>query len=88
MTDMAISTDQFEQIAGVLAHGGENPLAAVRARFPEVKLTRCDAEDMRDETPFFRAGDFDIFLVDTSNTCWKIIDEFAAATGLILAARR
>ena len=85
---MAISREQFEQIAGMLMQGGEYPLQAVRARFPELRVTRCDVEDMRDETPVFHAGDFDVYLVDASNTCWKIIDEFSAATGLILASRR
>ena len=86
---MTISREQFENIAGMLVKlpNGENPLPAVRASFPELTVTRCDADDMRDETPFCRAGDFDVFLVNTSNLCWKIINEPDAATGLILAAR-
>ncbi len=88
MTDMVITRDQFEHIAGMLEQGGENPLVAVRERFPEVKLTRCDAEDMRDETPYHCVGSFDVFLVDTRNACWKIIDEFAEATALVISVRR
>jgi hypothetical protein len=84
---MEITREQFEHIAGMLEQGGENPLAAVRARFPEVKLTRCDAEDMRDETPYHSAGSFDVFLVDARNACWKIIDEFTDVTALVISAR-
>ncbi|HUV99881.1 MAG TPA: hypothetical protein VMV88_06955 [Gallionella sp.] len=86
---MTISSDQFKNIASMLVAmpGGENPLPSVRASFPDIKVTRCAADDMRGETPFFRAGDFDVFLVDTKNLCWKIIDEPTSATGLILAAR-
>lgn len=85
---MTISREQFENIAGMLLKlsDGENPLPAVRAGFPELTVTRCDADDMRDETPFCRAGDFDVFLVNTTNLCWKIINEPDTATGLILAA--
>lgn len=86
---MTISLDQFENIASMLVAlpSGENPVPAVRASFPELAVSRCAADDMRGETPFRHAGDFDVFLVDTSNLCWRIIDEPATATGLILAAR-
>lgn len=86
---MSISLDQFKNIASMLLTlpGGENPVPAVRASFPDLAVSRCTADDMREETPFCRAGDFDVFLVDTSNLCWKIINEPSTATGLILAAR-
>ncbi|MHB0990801.1 MAG: HCV capsid domain containing protein [Burkholderiales bacterium] len=84
---MAISLNQVESLAGVLnvLPGGANPVPAVRASFPDLAVVHCDAEDMRDETPFCRVGDFDVFLVDTGNHCWRIIDEPAAATGFIIA---
>jgi len=86
---MAISPDQVERLSIVLAAipAGGNPVTAVRASFPGLAVLRCDPADMRDETPFRRAGDFDVFLVDTSNHCWRIIDKPATATGLVLAAR-
>lgn len=86
---MSISTDQVNSLASVLVAlpSGENPVPAVRASFPQLAVARCSAEDMRDETPFHRAGDFDVFLVDTSSHCWRIIDEPATATGVILALR-
>lgn len=86
---MTISPDQFENIASMLVAlpSGENPVPSVRASFPELAVSRCAADDMRGELPFLRAGDFDVFLVDTSKLCWRIIDEPTTATGLILAAR-
>ena len=86
---MTISLEQFKYISSMLVAlpSGENPVPAVRANFPELAVSRCAADDMRGEAPFCRAGDFDVFLVDTSKLCWRIIDEPAAATGLILAAR-
>ena len=87
---MTITRDQVETLAGVLVGlpSGDNPVPAVRASFPDLSVTRCAADDMRDETPFCRIGEYDLFLVDTSNHCWHIIDEPAAATGIILAAWR
>jgi hypothetical protein len=86
---MTISLEQVENLAGMLVAlpSGENPVPAVRAGFPELSVSRCSADDMRDETPFRRVGDYDVYLVDTSNHCWRIIDEPATATGVILAAR-
>jgi hypothetical protein len=86
---MTISYEQFKHIATMLVKSprGENPVPVVRASYPGLAISRCDADDMREETPFCRAGNFDVFLVDTSNLCWKIINEPATATGLILAAR-
>lgn len=86
---MTISYEQFTNIARMLIGfpNGENPVPAVRASFPELAISRCDADDMRGESPFLRVGDFDVYLVDTSNLCWKIISEPTVATGLILAAR-
>lgn len=86
---MAISPDQVECLASVLVAVpiGENPVPRVRTSFPELAVSRCDAADLRDETPFCRVGDFDVFLVDTSSHCWRIIEEPATATGVILAAR-
>ncbi len=86
---MTISPRQVEYIASMLVAlpSGENPVPAVRASFPELAVSRCAADDMRGEPPFFRAGDFDVFLVDTSNLCWRIIDEPATATGVIFATR-
>ncbi|BBO99667.1 DUF6129 family protein [Sulfuriferula nivalis] len=84
---MTITHDQVSSLTSLLVAlpRGENPVAAVRSSFPEMSVSRCSADDMRDETPFRRVGDYDVFLVDTSNHCWRIIDEPATATGVILA---
>lgn len=86
---MTISPRQIEYITSMLVAlpSGENPVPAVRTSFPELAVSRCTADDMRGESPFLHAGGFDVFLVDTSNLCWRIINEPATATGLILAAR-
>lgn len=86
---MALTPDQVERLAALLVAvpTDANPVPAIRASFPELSVSRCDAVDMRGEAPFRRVGDFDVFLVDTSNHCWRIIDDPAAATGVVLSPR-
>lgn len=87
MTDMGILPEQLKNLSALLVAlpQGENPLPAVRSRFPDISVSRCSDEDMRDEIPFLRTGSYEVFLVDTSNHCWRIVDELAAASGVILA---
>lgn len=63
-----------------------NPVTQIRASFPAISVSRCDASDMRGELPFRRAGEYDVFLVDTSNHCWRIIDDPQNASGIVIAA--
>lgn len=64
-----------------------NPVPQVRARFPDLAVSRCDASDMRGEAPFRRAGEYDVYLVDTSSHCWRVIDDPHSAGGVLIAAR-
>ncbi len=84
---MGILPEQLENLSALLVAlpQGENPVPAVRSRFPDLSVSRCPDEDMRDEMPFLRKGNYDVFLVDTSNHCWRIVDELATASGVILA---
>ncbi|MDA8328458.1 MAG: HCV capsid domain containing protein [Betaproteobacteria bacterium] len=84
---MSILPEQLESLSTLLVtlSKGENPVPVVREQFPGLAVSRCSEEDMRDENPFLRAGNHDVFLVDTSNHCWRIVDELAAASGVILA---
>lgn len=86
---MALSLDQLSSIECLLmaAEAGVSPLPQIRAGFPEITVTRCDAEDMRGELPYRRSGGYDLFLVDTGHHCWRIINEPQAAGGVVIAAR-
>lgn len=48
---------------------------------------RCDAEDMRDETPFRVYPRCDLFLLDGRDHCWRITRDPAAATGFVVAPK-
>jgi hypothetical protein len=84
---MSILPEQLENLSALLVAlpQGENPVPAVRSQFPKISVSRCTDEDMRDKIPFLRQGNYDVFLVDTSNHCWRIVDEPATASGVILA---
>lgn len=62
-----------------------NPVPLIRAGFPGLSVSRCDASDMRGETPYRRAGDYDVFLVDTASHCWRIVDDPQDAGGVVIA---
>jgi hypothetical protein len=81
---MALSSEQLKGIESLLLSNaaGTNPLPAIRAAWPDVLVTRCDAEDMRGEPAYCRSGAYDLFLVDASNHCWRVVADLYAASGL------
>lgn len=85
---MALSSQQIDGLAQLLAAAAPpaNPVPQIRAGFPGLAVSRCDASDMRGETVFRRCGAYDVFLVDTSNHCWRIIDDPQQASGVVIAA--
>jgi hypothetical protein len=86
---MSLSTEQLSQLADLVlaAAPGDNPVPSIRAAFPGLAVSRCDASDMRDEAPFRRLGDYDVFLMNTSQHCWHLTDDPQSAGGIVLAKR-
>ena len=86
---MALSEIQLKNIEQfLLADPAGANVAAFRAAFPGVSLTRCDAGDMQDETPFRSHAQFDLYLIDARDHCVHMTADPAAATGVVLAKRR
>lgn len=85
---MALSQAQLDQVGALLqrAAPGANPLPELRAAFPGLVFSRCDASDMSGETPVLRAGSYDLFLVDNSDHCWRITADPHSAGGVVIAA--
>ncbi len=86
---MALSNELLDALEHMLLSAGPGPISLqqVRAGFPGVAVSACDSDDMRGETPFRRNGRYDLFLVDTSSHCWRIIDQAQEAGGLVIARR-
>lgn len=59
-------------------------IAEVRARYPGVSFTCCDASDMRHETPYRTHAGFDLYLVDGGGHCWQLTNDPQRATGLLV----
>jgi len=87
---MALTSAQLHGLESLLLanDGSVNPLPQIRAGYPGLSVTRCDVEDMRAESPYRRSGSYDLFLVDTSNHCWRIVEDPQQASGVVIAASR
>lgn len=84
---MTLAPAQVSQFDAALATAAANSqtLAALRQLAPGLMVTRCDAIDMRDETPFRVYEKCSLYLVDGRDHCWKITQDPASATGVALA---
>ena len=82
---MGLSAQQLERIDTLLAGAGSaNPVATIRSALPGLSVSQCDPEDLRGEAAFRRVGGYDLFLVDSSSHCWRIVDDPKAASGVVL----
>jgi hypothetical protein len=85
---MAIQAEELQEIETLLGDAEADPalLTALRLKFPHLKWTRCDATDVIEE-PFRSFAAYDLHLMDVSDHCPVVVNDPAAASGLILAAR-
>ena len=59
-----------------------------KKEFPGVSIIRCDAFDMRDETPIKSLTGYDLYLVDTRDHCVRITKDAQAATGVVVVEKK
>lgn len=85
---MALSADELSEIEKVLSapNAEAQAFAELRAKFPHLAWTRCDASDVT-EAPFRSYSRFDVHLLDSADHCAQITDDPTRATGVILAKR-
>ena len=79
-----ISEENLQVIESHL--GAENPAGEIRKDIPDMKITRCSESDMVEE-PFRSYERFNLYLVDSSESCWKITHDPLDATGVVLAKK-
>jgi hypothetical protein len=84
---MSVSAESLVAIGDLLesAGAGAATVAELRRRFPGLTVTRCDAHDVVDETPFQTFAGCNLYLLDGRDHCFKITSDPAAATGLVLS---
>jgi hypothetical protein len=85
---MSLSEQCLRAIGDVLASAGADAaaVAELRRRFPALSVTRCDAHDVADETPFRTFQRCNLYLLDGRDHCFRITSDPAAATGLVLSS--
>lgn len=86
---MPMSATEVDRIESWLSsqQSASELVAAFRNRFPGRTLTRCDASDICEESPFRRLANADLYLIDGRSHCWQITADPEIATGVLLAAR-
>ncbi len=86
---MGLSAADIEEISALLGapDAGAAALTQLRARFPQLSLTRADPSDIGMEPPFRQYERFDLYLVDGSSHCWSLTGAPELATGLVVTAR-
>lgn len=86
---MGLSASDLARLDALLldASPGAEALGAVRAELPHLRVSRCDASDMRGETPYRRSGAYDVFLVDNRSHCWQLVDDPESAGAVVIARR-
>ena len=83
---MGLSGEQL-QTAGELvgaAASVREAAASLRGRFPDLRAILVDDKDMRDETPALCLGSRKVFLAASDGHCWRVTQEAAQASALIL----
>jgi hypothetical protein len=83
---MGLSADDLTEIEALLAaHDADARMFAdLRGRFPNLSLTRCDASDLDAEPPFRACRQFDLYLVDGMDHCWRFTFDPSRATGIVV----
>jgi hypothetical protein len=55
--------------------------------FPGVRFTLCSEDDIHAGKPVLTEQGFDIYLVGNSEHCLTLTNDFAAATGVVIAEK-
>ena len=82
---MSVTPEDIAGIRDALAAG--RSAGELRASFPHLAWSQCDAEDV-DEEPLEAVGQIDIHLIDTRSHCVSLTTRAEDATGVLLAQRR
>jgi len=57
----------------------------LKQAFPGIRFTLCSEDDIHAGKPVLEAEGFDIYLVGSSDHCLTLTNDFALATGVVIA---
>lgn len=80
---MSLSENDLTAIEQWLV-AGAGSTGDFRRCFPGLSFTRLDPADVRDETPARVCPPFAVYLVDGRAHCWRLTNDPAEATGIVL----
>lgn len=57
----------------------------LKTAFPKIRFTLCSEDDIHAGKPVLESNGFDIYLVGSSDHCLTLTNDFALATGVVIA---
>ena len=81
--DEAFIVNIAEQVNG--HHIDETLKATLKQQFPGIRFTLCSEDDIHVGKPVLESQGFDIYLVGSSEHCLTLTNDFALATGVVIA---
>lgn len=86
---MAIDETMLAEVAVMVdSHGVDSVLQDnLRQSFPGIRFTLCSEDDIHAGKPVVTNEGFDIYLVGNSEHCLTLTNDFAAATGVVIAEK-
>jgi hypothetical protein len=58
---------------------------ALKQTFPGIRFTLCSEDDIHAGKPVLQEQGFDLYLVGSSDHCLSLTNDFALATGVVIA---
>ena len=87
---MALGASQVDRILLLTSRVSDSNLIVrgLKQLLPGVPVTRCDANDVDAETPFFENECVALYFLDTSKHCVTLTQRPEQAMGIVVAAKR
>ena len=57
----------------------------LKTAFPKIRFTLCSEDDIHTGKPVLESNGLDIYLVGSSDHCLTLTNDFALATGVVIA---
>lgn len=82
-----IQEETVENIKALLCEKGvdDTVVGQLRVQWPKIHFTYCSDDDIHNGKPVQVAEQFSLYLVDSSEHCLCLTNDFDTATGLVIA---
>ncbi|NOT10318.1 MAG: hypothetical protein HOP23_00535 [Methylococcaceae bacterium] len=82
-----ITSEQAQEIAAKIVVLGvdETTVSALRQQYQPIHFTYCMDDDLPNNTPVIENKAFNLYLIDGREHCLCLTNDFAVATGIVVA---